>query len=82
VETLRRLQWRAPDDVVCLMGNHEEMLLKSLHEPGALDHWVYNGGAEALASFGVSGPEELPGEVLDWIEALPTLHEDAQRWYV
>jgi serine/threonine protein phosphatase 1 len=35
VETLRRLQWRAPDDVVCLMGNHEEMLLKSLHEPGA-----------------------------------------------
>ncbi|MCP1548222.1 MULTISPECIES: metallophosphoesterase family protein [Methylorubrum] len=82
IETLRRLQWREPEDVVCLMGNHEEMLLKSLREPGALDHWVYNGGAETLTSFDVSGPEELPGEMLDWIEALPTLHEDAQRWYV
>ncbi|CAO4166702.1 metallophosphoesterase family protein [Methylorubrum populi] len=82
IETLRRLQWRAPDDVVCLMGNHEDMLLKSLREPGALEHWVCNGGVATLASFDVSGPEELPGEMLDWIEALPTLHGDAQHWYV
>ena len=24
----------------------------------------------------------MPGDVLDWIEGLPTLHADAQRWYV
>ena len=82
VETLSKLQWREPEHVVCLMGNHEAMLLKSLREPGALDHWLYNGGAETLASFDADGPEDLPRDVLDWIEALPTLHEDPLRWYV
>lgn len=82
IETLRKLQWREPDHVVCLMGNHEAMLLKSLREPGALDHWLANGGTATLASFDAAGPEEIPGDVLDWIEALPTLHADALRWYV
>ncbi|GEP00151.1 metallophosphoesterase family protein [Methylobacterium haplocladii] len=82
VETLRKLQWREEEAVVCLMGNHEAMLLKTLHERGALDLWLQNGGAETLASFDADGPEDLPTDVLDWIEALPTLHEDARRWYV
>ncbi|WP_110351338.1 metallophosphoesterase family protein [Methylobacterium sp. B4] len=82
IETLRRLQWREPEGVVCLMGNHEAMLLKTLQEPGALDHWLMNGGTETLASYDAAGPEEIPGDVLDWIEALPTLHEDARRWFV
>ena len=82
IETLRKLQWREPDDVVCLMGNHEAMLLKTLHEPGALDHWRANGGDATLTSFDAAGPEEIPGDVLDWIEGLPTLHSDPQRWYV
>ncbi|GJE54714.1 MULTISPECIES: metallophosphoesterase family protein [Methylobacterium] len=82
IETLRKLQWREEEAVVCLMGNHEAMLLKTLQERGALDLWLQNGGAETLAAFGAAGPEELPGDVLDWIEALPTLHEDALRWYV
>lgn len=82
IETLRKLQWRDPEGVVCLMGNHEAMLLRTLHEPGALEHWLVNGGAATLASFDAAGPEEIPGDVLDWIEGLPTLHADAQRWYV
>lgn len=82
VEILRKAQWREPERVVCLMGNHEAMLLKTLHEPGALDHWLCNGGLQTLESFGVEGPEDMPGDVLDWIEALPTLHEDPLRWYV
>lgn len=82
IETLRKLQWREPDDVVCLMGNHEAMLLKTLHEPGALEHWLVNGGTATLASFDAAGPEEISGDVLDWIEGLPTLHSDPQRWYV
>ncbi len=82
IETVRRLQWREPDDVVCLMGNHEAMLVKSLREPGALDHWLFNGGTETLSSFGVEEIEAFPDDVLDWIEALPTLHEDSLRWYV
>lgn len=82
VETLRKLQWREPENVVCLMGNHEEMLVNSLWEHGALELWLSNGGIQTLESFGVDGYEHLPGDVLDWIEELPTLHEDALRWYV
>lgn len=82
IETLRKLQWREEDAVVCLMGNHEAMLLKTLQERGALDLWLQNGGAETLAAFDASGPEDLPGDVLDWIEALPSLHADPLRWFV
>lgn len=82
IETLRKLQWREPENVACLMGNHEAMLVSSLREHGALDLWLSNGGADTLESFGVAGPECLPGDVLDWIEDLPTLHEDALRWFV
>ncbi|GJE25980.1 metallophosphoesterase family protein [Methylobacterium organophilum] len=82
IETLRKLQWREPEAVTCLMGNHEAMLRDTLRERGALGHWVSNGGAQTLESFGVSGPEEISGDVLDWIEALPTLHADERHWYV
>lgn len=81
IETLRKLQWREPD-TVCLMGNHEQMLLNALRVPGGLAHWLYNGGVEMLESYGVAGPEDLPSDVLDWVEALPSLHSDALRWYV
>ena len=82
VRTLRRLQWSEPERVTCLMGNHEAMLLDSLETPGAAEHWLHNGGGETLASFGVSEAAALPRDVLDWIEALPSVHGDARRWYV
>ncbi|WP_375464289.1 metallophosphoesterase family protein [uncultured Methylobacterium sp.] len=82
IRTVSRLHWGDPERVVCLMGNHEAMLLKTLQERGALDHWLQNGGVETLASFDAEGPQDLPGDMLDWIEALPTLHADARRWYV
>ncbi|MEE7476987.1 metallophosphoesterase family protein [Methylobacterium hispanicum] len=82
IETLRRLQWREPEAVVCLMGNHEAMLLRSLREPGAEEHWLLNGGLATLGAFGVEEAAALPRDVLDWIEALPTVHGDARRWYV
>lgn len=82
IETLRKLQWREPDSVVCLMGNHEAMLLESLRTPGADAHWMVNGGLTTLESFGVEEAAALPRDVLDWIEALPTLHADARHWYV
>ncbi|QCO58139.1 serine/threonine protein phosphatase (plasmid) [Pseudorhodobacter turbinis] len=45
----------APDRVICLMGNHERMMLDFLDDP--VQHgprWLANGGNETLASFGVS----------------------------
>ena len=82
IETLRKLQWREEGAMVCLMGNHEAMLLPALTTPGADALWLRNGGAETLASFGVDEAAAIPGDVLDWIEALPTVHDDPLRWYV
>lgn len=82
LKTIRALQRRDPERVVCLMGNHEAMLVAALRERGGDDHWRANGGDATLASFAVDEPAAISGDVLDWIEALPTLHEDARRWYV
>ncbi|MCJ2118061.1 serine/threonine protein phosphatase [Methylobacterium sp. J-001] len=82
LRTLSRLHWAEPERVTCLMGNHERMLLDALLTPDAARHWLYHGGEETLDSFGARDLGGLPRDTLDWIEALPTLHEDAARWYV
>ncbi|WP_430910430.1 metallophosphoesterase family protein [Methylobacterium sp. sgz302541] len=82
IRLLRTLQWRDPERVTCLMGNHEALLLAALREPGGMDRWCMSGGEETLRSFGVHEAAAIPGEVLDWVEALPTVHSDARRWYV
>jgi serine/threonine protein phosphatase 1 len=82
LRTVSRLNWAEPERVVCLMGNHERMLLDALQSRRDAAHWMYNGGEATLDSFGARDPAGLPKDTLDWIEALPTLHADAARWYV
>jgi serine/threonine protein phosphatase 1 len=42
--------------VVCLLGNHEDMLLDFLDDPeGKGSFWIRHGGLQTLASFGVGG---------------------------
>lgn len=60
---LHRLSSLAIKDVsvVCLMGNHERMLLDFLDDPDAkAERWLRNGGTETLSSFipGRVNPEE------------------------
>jgi serine/threonine protein phosphatase 1 len=44
-----------PDDI-CLMGNHEEMMLNFLDKPEESGpRWLRNGGLQTMASFGVAG---------------------------
>ncbi|MEM9756978.1 MAG: metallophosphoesterase [Pseudomonadota bacterium] len=51
-----------PDNVVCLMGNHERMLLDFLADPGRRGaRWLRNGGAATLRSFGVEPPPDGAG---------------------
>lgn len=74
-------------DAVCLMGNHEAMLLDALDDParhGAA--WLRHGGLETLLSFGMQGVPRSPAEMadmaadlrhrmgaamIDWLRALP-----------
>lgn len=82
VRILRALQASEPDDVVCLMGNHEAMMLDAYRDALGATAWIENGGGTTLAAFGVEDPEALPHPVLAWISALPTVHADERRYYV
>jgi serine/threonine protein phosphatase 1 len=41
------------DRRICLMGNHEAMLLAALQDVESMPHWLYNGAPETLSSYGV-----------------------------
>ena len=54
---LRRLAARA--DITCLMGNHEEMLLRFLEAPtGPAARWLNHGGDRTLTSFAIPLPDK------------------------
>ena len=54
LETVFHLQSEAPDQVKCLRGNHEVMLLQFLDRPTSLGRrWLRSGGAATLESFGL-----------------------------
>lgn len=80
---LRRLMALA--GAVCLMGNHERMLLDFLDRPAeAGGLWLRNGGGETAASLGITG--RLPGATsAARMEALAlrvraALPEGAEAW--
>jgi len=64
---------------ICLMGNHEAMLLVALHDIQAMPHWLGNGAPETFASYGVRTAEltsrERTAELRDiFIRAFPSRH--------
>lgn len=56
---LRDRQERDPDKTICLLGNHEKMMLDFIDRPEErASRWLRNGGLQTLASFGLSGVTE------------------------
>jgi len=49
-------------EIVALMGNHEEMMLRFLSDIGIGHSWMLNGGDATLASYGVEPPRFLGRE--------------------
>lgn len=50
-------------EVITLMGNHEEMMLKFIDDPKANgERWLRYGGLQTLHSFGVSGVSQTSSE--------------------
>jgi serine/threonine protein phosphatase 1 len=77
------MQRNAPDRVICLAGNHEDMALNTIDEPGEADHWIArNGGDKMLHSYGVTDPSKLPDDHVAWLRALKTHHDDGRRFFV
>jgi serine/threonine protein phosphatase 1 len=87
VARMQELTRDFPDNVTCLMGNHERMMMDFLADPTLRGpRWLREGGAATLESFRVS-PDDLyqtaPSEA--WIDAAARLSralgEDARDWF-
>jgi serine/threonine protein phosphatase 1 len=64
--------------LICLKGNHEDMMHETLTAPLDPNWWVGNGGETTLKSYGgVVSPEHL-----HWVKNLPTTHIDKHRVFV
>ena len=80
---LMDFQSRQAGDVVCLCGNHEDLALSAIDDPGEIDQWVVrNSGDTTLRSYGVAAPSELPARHVEWMRALGTQHDDGRRFFV
>ena len=78
-DVVDELMRRSSDDrVVCLRGNHEEMMVAALDDPGAELQWLINGGAATLESYG----GHVPPEHVAWLRALPLSFETEHHFFV
>jgi serine/threonine protein phosphatase 1 len=86
IDFLMELQKQWP--VTCLKGNHEELMLQALTNPGGgrLSRWVEYGGGATLKSYGLTPDDDLtagvPAEHLRWMSSLPRTTGDRHRIYV
>lgn len=82
VEYLMALQQNQPSTIICLMGNHEDMLLAAADHPDWEERWLRNGGIQTLQSYGVSNASGIPQDHIDWLRQLPKSHDDGLRYFV
>lgn len=85
VDLLSQKQRAEPDRFICLLGNHEEMLVRAAAADRSdrdLMSWWGNGGESTLDSYGVNDPGDLPLDHLDWIRSRPISFSEQHRFYV
>lgn len=75
--------------LVCLRGNHEDIMLQTICTPMDPSWWMGNGGGATLISYGAKEGQRsreacnlVPKDHLDWLRSLPLMHVDAHRVYV
>jgi serine/threonine protein phosphatase 1 len=83
VQLLIDFQARAPEAIVCLKGNHEDMLVAAAGG-GVVDEqrWQRNGGDATLESYGVAFAADIPADHLAWFAGRPLAIADERRFYV
>lgn len=77
IEFIRNLQ-EENDNVIALMGNHEDMLLNYLDDGD--ENWLWNGYNKTMDSY--IGFDDKFKEDVEWIRTLPLYHEDKHCIYV
>lgn len=81
VTLLIETQRARPGQVVCLRGNHEDMLIAAANRQDEA-MWLYNGGDATLRSYGVESAEDIPADHLAWFDGLPLSSSDERRFFV
>ena len=82
------MDWGSPDlKLVCLKGNHEDIMRQCCRQPIKAGWWMDNGGGATLISYeqnygDIVNVKVVPEQHLRWIEALPLMHVDRHRVYV
>jgi serine/threonine protein phosphatase 1 len=64
-------------DVVCLRGNHEQMLIDALYNIRAAKEYA-NWGRETLQSFGASHVGQIPEKYLEFMQNMPLVLESGE----
>ncbi len=81
---MRELTREFPHNVLCLMGNHEQMCLDFIDAPAARHaRWFKDGAGATFASFGVAVPDEgLDGDAAPQMAAAlgQAMGEDMVAW--
>ncbi len=69
---------------ICLLGNHEDLLVHALASASAMSNWLFNGGGETILSYLSKGePPDFPtAESLraSFLKALPATHRNFFSW--
>jgi serine/threonine protein phosphatase 1 len=65
-------------NLVCLIGNHEDMMWSAMKGEYDPNWWLSKGGDTTLDSYN----HNVPQSHLNWISSLPKLHVDRHRVYV
>jgi serine/threonine protein phosphatase 1 len=69
-------------DVVCLRGNHEDLMLGALEGTSDwhADCWALNGATETLRSYG--GRENIPADHISFLRSLKNYHHEPPYLFV
>jgi serine/threonine protein phosphatase 1 len=68
--------------LVCLLGNHEEMMLDTVDDEMFLQDWLMHGGSETLDSYGKGWtPDRLPVEHLEFLRTWGDYYETPAHFF-
>ena len=81
IDTIVRLQQEGYN-VKCILGNHEDMLLRAYYNSANHTHWLLNGGDMTLKSFRVSQVNDIPVGYINFLESLDLKHETDNTLFV
>jgi serine/threonine protein phosphatase 1 len=82
LDLLIDLQKWSPDEIICLLGNHEDMLLAAIADEANEARWLRNGGDQTLLSFRVTRAIDIPDKYQTWLRSLPKFFDDGRRFFV